>query len=718
MNVFRYFRDIVQFFKLGLAEGLEDKRPEEAQCLQQNQDAFRRDILIEAGPHADDVPPEDASPEGAYLHLKGAIERRIYELFQLFHQNGYRLYSTLEKHMAHLLIFLLVSFETAIARPALRDVFHDLSHSASIGYVGALVLGLTIMIHVAGTTWKSRRYSVTVFALFIVLVTNALLITVRAIAFNGTEPIIVGLFSCVAVMVTASSLWITYRMATNDRIMGPPSVNLELLEAEVKIENRTLKRIRQSYSRYKSKKRAFYQGYYVQQIRRTAAMKFLKLGLFWQFVLVFAPDASAFEVQLDAQPHFTQLGSGPITLRLSVDANDPERFINSLTGSRIHLSGPGISEAFHLKSTEDVKTWSWMPTRPGNYRIRFSALTRGDYPIVATTEVDVAEPGNGFSTPIDVEFVPGAEFEVRIPVPDIPYPKLDFRIVQDISGSMSDEIADVQASNQAIFRHLSEFSSAPMVSVMTFSDVRENVTRQLEPVNFTMALQPTNDPNSLANLRVATGGGNEATYFALRYAADLGLFREDSLKFLLLVTDEADNIYADNPDLQREWHPQGTLSPRSILTDLQNRGFCVGVVFSGMSNEQVAIAYGNLMNEILGTRFAGVLPLSSSSTDTAQRVARRIRDALEKLAGQTIFTLELDRAENAKWIQSITPSQPASCVDSNGFQMGRLREAGAHELVFKVRLTKSAPQTPQRFFLLGTSDKGTRNHTVPVIIRN
>lgn len=481
--------------------------------------------------------------------------------------------------------------------------------------------------------------------------------------------------------------------------------------------------IQSRFQCFQSLENAFYRGYYAQKISELAARKFRTISKIFTntsvlFLSCVSSAASDLSVQIFATPSSVQLGKEPIGMELSVAARDPERFRRALIGVQVKILGEGLAEKVRFNSAADVDTWSWIPVRPGDYRLQFSARTPGGYPITAHSPFKVIEPGLGFSKPLIVPFESGKEFEVTVPVPQIPYPNLDICFVIDISTSMNGEIGSFKKSASATLESLKSLSSSPLASVVSFSHVEKNQSGLLEPTNYRLAIPPTDDDQMLGNMRLGNGGGNESSYYALHYASELSIFREDALRCLILMTDEIDNVYKDKSDLNLSWHHSGQLSPRSILSDLKKNNFCVGMIYSELSEDQVSLCYSDTMAATLQMQFAGAHPLALSSTDTTTRIVGQIQSALSRLVGQTNLFLKTGSPEDSEWISAIHPSGPSNCITGKGFNLGRLNQLNISEMTFRVKLSNSAPKTPQHFFIEGSTDKGTVNHIVPIVLSN
>ena len=436
------------------------------------------------------------------------------------------------------------------------------------------------------------------------------------------------------------------------------------------------------------------------------------------FLCCLSASASDFGVTLSARPETLHLGDDPIRVKLAVSAKDPERFLNALMGVQLQILGEGIAEKFRLTGATELESWSWTPVKPGNYRLRLSALTPGGYPISARSEVNVISPDIAFSSPVVVPFGANKTFDVTIPIPEIPFPLLDIGFLIDISASMDGEILAFKNSAAAIFESLKSVSSSPLASVITFSHVQKNPSGLLEPENYSLTIPPTPDAQVLREMQLTTTGGNESSYYALHYASQLEIFRPDSLRILLLMTDEIDNVYSDQSDRELMWHPAGKLSPSSILSDLKSNHFCVGIVHSELTDDQARLCYTDIMAPALQEQFAGSHPLSLSSNDTANRIISQIQNALTRLIGQTQLFLKLARPENSEWLTEIQPLAPAHCISGNGFNLGQLRANNISEMTFRLKLSDTAPRSPQHFFIEGSTDKGTVNHTIPIVLSN
>lgn len=724
MNRLRNINSIRQFYHLGRHDSQTGTNAQDSECLTQNTEAFKKELKTISGSHTSDTPDDQASAEDCYLHTLNAVKSRRLEIRQIFHQYGQCIFRKSETIMIHFLILTLITTEAAMIRPAMRNLFPGFGFVESMGYMSALIIGLAVIIHIAGSSLRSKRYVLATSALALIIATNALLIVARSLVVETTA-LFTSVLTCVALIVTKSSIYLTYRIAFDESNTDLPSVDFYVVAEEYRNEGRKTRMIEQLYRYFNDCNRAYFRGYYSQKIDEMTAFQPRKSswGIKTATALTVAclpVSASDLAARIEANPSTLHLGNGPVGVELSVIAKDPDRFRNALIGVQLQVTGNGLAEKFRLKNATDLDSWSWTPVSPGNYRIRLSAITPGGYPIEANSEFNVLSPESdlGFSSPVIVPFAPNKKFEITVPVPEIPYPNLDICFGIDISMSMDDEIEAFKRSAAAIFDSLKDVSSDPLASVLTFSHAAANSAGLLEPINYGLTIPPTDNEALIAGMNLGTGGGNESTYYALQFASQLDIFRSDALRFLVLMTDEADNVYHDKADRHESWHPDGLLSPNSILERLRAKNFCVGVVYSELTEAQSRSYYSDIMEHSLQDRFAGAYPLSLSGGNTTQRIVTQVRGALERLVGQTQLLLRLASSEDSEWISEIQPVSPRNCIAGTGFNLGRLRQNNVSEMRFRITLSASAPKSPQRFFIEGSTDKGTVNHIVPIVLSN
>ncbi len=722
MNIVSHLVAVRQFFKLGWHAAVNNINHQDAECRIQNQEAFKKEIKNISSPHIEELPDDETSAENCYLRFTNAIKCRRLEIKQLFHEYDQCLFLGTHKISAYGLIVLLILTEALMIRPTLRNLFSQFGFIESFSYMTALVIGLSIMIHIAGTSLRSERYALATGALLIIVATNALLIIARSMATESSW-LFTNLFACVAILVTKCGIYLTYRLSHNERINSMPAADFVLLGLEYRDEGRAIRHIQRRFRRYQSLENAFYHGYYAQKVSKIAIGKIRTiLGCITTASVLLFPSfpVAAADLSISVSPRSStvKLGQAPIGLKLSVAARNPERLQRALIGVQVQITGEGFAEKFRLKSAADIDTWSWMPVSPGDYRIQFSARTPGGYPITAHSSFKVINPELGFSEPQILPFESGKEFEVTVPVPEIPYPNLDICFLFDISTSMNGDIESFKRSVSAILDSLKSVSNSQLASVVSFSHVEKNQDGLLEPANYSLAIEPTNNGRILSGMQLGNGGGNESGYYALHYASQLDIFRPDALRCLILMTDEIDNVYGNESDLNLSWNTTETLSPRSILTGLKKNNFCVGMIYSGLSEKHVSLCYSDTMATTLQTQFAGAHALAPSGRNTSSRIVNQIQTALARLVGQTQLLLKVASPENSQWISAIEPAAPSNCITGNGFNLGRLKQHKISEMTFRIKLSSSAPKTPQHFFIEGSTDKGTVNHLVPIVLAN
>lgn len=274
MTILSSFAAKRRFYKLGWHTAQEKTSYQDAECLAQNRDAFISEMKAIVKPIHRDRPESNASAGDWFIQMDNQIKARRLEIKQLFHEHSQCLFLGARKTSTYALIFLLILAETLMIRPTLRDLFSHMGAIDSFSYLTAVTIGLSVMIHIAGTSLRSRRFALATVSLFIITATNALLIVARSMAIDSTW-LFTSLFACVALLVTVSGIYLTYRLAYDESRTGHAAIDFSLLSHEYSNEGQIARELRNRFRQHQSLERAFFCGYHTKKISEIATRIFL-----------------------------------------------------------------------------------------------------------------------------------------------------------------------------------------------------------------------------------------------------------------------------------------------------------------------------------------------------------------------------------------------------------------------------------------------------------
>ncbi len=409
-----------------------------------------------------------------------------------------------------------------------------------------------------------------------------------------------------------------------------------------------------------------------------------------------------------------------VRFKLETNARKRNRFLNAIEWIRLRVidteKGEMISEET-FTGKDEFENHTFTPLKTGIFWLKFRAKMKSGYVYDYTKRITAI---NGPTVPAHCNNRPGCTFNVDMAYPDNLYKAIDIAFVIDRSGSMVEEIQSTRSAAVDIFNELRMITGGDIdnvkASVATFTryDQLPGDIDIYGSNRYSLQVSPTTDPSNLTNMQISTGGGGEFQFYALyKTAMNQSLWRHDAVKFLVLMTDEHDNVYcgedkAASCDYQREVQWQGhdtSLSVEDILKELADKNFSTTVLYNQVDGEA---KYGTIMREVMKNKFAGTYRIPTNQNSSTQ-VTESIYSSIDALIKGSSIHINI-AGDDLNLISSITPLEPSACIDSrnkDSFQYQCLRNI---KKPLRYRITFSEIPinlNKYTFMILMRSDKGS-----------
>jgi len=414
-----------------------------------------------------------------------------------------------------------------------------------------------------------------------------------------------------------------------------------------------------------------------------------------------------------------------IKINVTINAKRPDILIGGVKQVEYKVLRTGdqvLVERGTLKSLEALKEYVFTPDRPGGYRIFLKAEMKSGFIFdenILIKAVDIP----GVETLATIILHSTDPFDLEIPLPDILYKALDLVFVIDNSGSMANEIKATKAASKEIFVKLKNLTGDVKASVVTFSKYHLNKGSNVYGSgNYNLIIPPTSNPDDFENMPVQTSGGDEFQFFALyKTSKNKELWREGSVKLLVLMTDEADNVYCSrgkkcsscNFGKQVNWSGEGKKSVKELNKYLSENDYSATVLYNEIDGAE---CYGNIMKEYLRDKFAGIYKIPDSP-NAAGEIVKNLYASLNELVKSAVISLE-PMDDEKKLVAKIEPLKPQQCIDERhtGFKYKCAQEKG-RVVKFKVTFNKRRLNIKRyNFLLIVKTDKGSLVAVKPVSI--
>ncbi len=404
------------------------------------------------------------------------------------------------------------------------------------------------------------------------------------------------------------------------------------------------------------------------------------------------------------------------------NARHPDIFLEGIKNidfKAIRTKDEILIDSKTFTSLDMLTEYTFKPDRPGSYRIFFKAEMKSGYIYDDSIFIKAVNIPVETLPPIVQKFADS--FEVEIPLPDIVYKALDLAFVMDKSGSMANEISATKLASKNIFAKLKELTDDVKASVITFSDYSlEQNSNIYDTGNYRLIIPPTSNPANFENIPTVTTGSSEFQFFALyKTAKNNDLWREGSVKLLVLMTDETDSVYCSSAnncatcDFDKEviWKGIGRLNVKEINTYLSENDFSATVLYNEIDGDA---CYGNSMRAFLGNKFAGTYHIPDDARATQQIVNNLYNSLVELIKSAVIFLEPLD--DERQIINKIEPVKPQQCIDvtHQGFNYECAKGKG-NKVRFKITTNKKELNVKRyNFLLVIKTDKGSLVAVQPV----
>ena len=369
----------------------------------------------------------------------------------------------------------------------------------------------------------------------------------------------------------------------------------------------------------------------------------------------------------------------------------------------------------NLNSINELNQYIFYPETIGEYRIDIGTRMRSDYLYTESVKIKAVEiEGVEVLTPETIP-IENDTFEIEIPVPDIIYKGLDVAFVLDNSASMSNEMQATKNAAKSIFKMLhASVASDVKASVVTFSNYKYNeYDKTFDIGNYSLEILPTENPEDFKYIPTITSGGDEFQFMSLyETAKNKQLWRDDSVKLLILMTDEPDNVYCykNNGETiceyerKYKWRGYGNLSVNDINKYLSGNDYSVTVLCNEIDGDYF---YGNVMGRIIKDNYAGVYTISDNP-EAVNDIVNGIYKSMDKLIKKTVIYLN-PLYDERNLVKSIEPISPIKCVDDKkrGFKYN-CAKTGEGRVKYRIILDDTSVNIRRYNFLLSVkTDKGS-----------
>lgn len=378
---------------------------------------------------------------------------------------------------------------------------------------------------------------------------------------------------------------------------------------------------------------------------------------------------------------------------------------------------------YKFESVNDLRQFMYRPKQIGNYRFSFTTIMKSEYIYDETIPIKVIPIGGVPTlTPVDIKY--NGPFIVDVPIPDNVYKGLDIAFIVDNSGSMGNEIYSTKIASSNIFSMFKDQVADVKASVITFADFKYNQsTYTYEPDDYTVVISPTSFPEKFDYIPTITTGGKEYQFYALyKTAKNRQLWRDGSLKLMILMTDEPDNVYCHegddciNCDYNKKvlWGGNEQLSISDINNYLRNNDYTIAVLYNEINGR---ICYGSIMKKNMGHKYSGEYHIPNDS-NSSQQIVRALNSSFQNIVNSTVIDLVPLFDEN-NIIEKIEPLAPQKCIDKirKGFRYKCAKESG-YTVKYRIRVNENNVVMDKYNFLLAVkTDKGSLVAVKPVTIK-